>query len=163
LHRRPNGYGPGIGAAPDPDPVRVLIVDDHRLFTEALGLVIDAAPGIEVAATVASGKDAVHFARTEGAHVVVMDWRMPIMDGVETTRELLAVSPDTRVILISSADEDEVEADATAAGVTAFLSKTGIADRVVAAVRRAAHGLHGPGELPVLEIPPLRGFEQRAP
>jgi DNA-binding NarL/FixJ family response regulator len=125
--------------------------------------VIDAAPGMEVAGTVVCGKDAVHFARNEGVQVVVMDWRMPIMDGIETTRLLLGVNPDARIILISSADECEVEADATAAGVTAFLSKSGIADRVVATIRRAAEGRLGPEEIPVLELPRFRGgLEQRA-
>jgi DNA-binding NarL/FixJ family response regulator len=140
----------------------VLIVDDHRLFTEALGLVIDSARGVEVVATVTSGKDAVHYARNEGVEVVLMDWRMPMMDGIETTRQLLAINPEARVILISSADEDEVETDATAAGVTAFLSKSGIADEVVASIRRVAAAPRMPGEPPVLELPRIPGFEQRS-
>jgi DNA-binding NarL/FixJ family response regulator len=142
-----------VEIAARPDPVRVLIVDDHPLFTEALRMIIDAAPGLDVVGAVACGKDAVRFARTEGIDVVLMDWRMPIMDGIETTRQLLGIERDARIILISSADEDEVEADATAAGVTAFLSKTGIADHVVTTIREAAEGQSAPGEIPVLELP----------
>jgi NarL family two-component system response regulator LiaR len=140
----------------------VLIVDDHRMFSEALGLIIDSARGVEVVATVTCGKDAVHYARNEGVEVVLMDWRMPMMDGVETTRQLLAINPEARVILISSADEDEVETDASAAGVTAFLSKSGIADEVVASIRRVAAAPQTPGEPAVLRLPRIPGFEQRS-
>jgi NarL family two-component system response regulator LiaR len=161
LHRGRFGHERGING--NQESVRVLIVDDHRLFTEALGLIIGAAPGVEVVGTVTSGRDAVHYARTEGVEVVLMDWRMPMMDGIETTRQLLAINPDARIILISSADEAEVETDATAAGVTAFLSKCGIADEVVASIRRAAAAPRRPAELPVLVLPLIPGVQQRAP
>jgi DNA-binding NarL/FixJ family response regulator len=155
-------FGQVRGISGNQESVRVLIVDDHRLFTEALGLIIGAAPGVEVVGTVTSGKDAVHYARTEGVEVVLMDWRMPVMDGIETTRRLLAVNPDARIILISSADEAEVETDASAAGVTAFLSKSGIADEVVASIRRVAAAPQTPGKPAVLQLPRIPGFEQRS-
>lgn len=114
--------------------VRVLIVDDHHLFTQAVGALLDQDPDIEITGCVHDGDSA--LSASDDADVVLMDMTMPKMDGLEATRRLLARNPKLRVIAVSGHGENE--ADALASGAVTFLHKGALYDEVAQAVRDAA-------------------------
>jgi DNA-binding NarL/FixJ family response regulator len=116
------------------EPVRLVIVDDQALFAEALALLLDRDERIDVVATATHGAAAIDAALAQDADVVLMDVYLPGMDGVETTRRLRAVAPETRVIVFSAADLDDVTEHALAAGADAFLRKSADTDAVLRAV-----------------------------
>lgn len=114
------------------DPaVRVVIVDDSELFRSSLALLLDRRPPLHVVGTAANGPDGIDLAALEDADVVVMDIRMPGMDGIEATRRLLAVRPQTKVVAVSAADDNREEADALDAGAVRFVRKDGIHETIV--------------------------------
>jgi two-component system, NarL family, invasion response regulator UvrY len=113
------------------DPsIRVLIVDDHVLFAEALSTLLQRNDRIEVVGAANSGPDAIDQALMKNADVVVMDVGMPGVDGLETTRRLRTIKPDTRVIVLTGLSDSDLEQRAADAGASALLTK-GAADREV--------------------------------
>jgi DNA-binding NarL/FixJ family response regulator len=119
-------------------PVRVVIVDDHRLFVDALVLLLGHDDRLEVIGTASNGRNAIELAVAEHAEVAVIDVRMPEIDGLECTRRLLARSPETRVILVTGADERELQAQAREAGAVALLQKGALHDQLKEAIIAAA-------------------------
>jgi two-component system, NarL family, response regulator DesR len=103
--------------------VRVLVVDDHALFAEALMLTLGIDDRIEVVGYAASGIEAVSLAEKLLPDVVLMDVHMPSMDGIEATRRVRRVSPGSRVMMVTSSRSPEVAAHALAAGAERFLTK----------------------------------------
>jgi two-component system invasion response regulator UvrY len=103
--------------------VRVLTVDDQAVFRAAAREVIEATPGFDALGDAASGAEALAIAETVQPDLVLMDVRMPEMDGVETTRRLLAARPGAVVVLISFEDPDDVDAIAQACGAVASVRK----------------------------------------
>jgi DNA-binding NarL/FixJ family response regulator len=120
---------------------RVLLVDDQPLVRAGVRAVLESA-GIEVVAEAAEGAEALHRAREAKPDVVVMDLRMPRMDGVEATRLLRADPslPGVRVLVLTTFDGDENVLHAVRAGADGFLSKTAEPDELIDAVERAARG-----------------------
>jgi DNA-binding NarL/FixJ family response regulator len=117
--------------------IRVLIVDDQAVVRAGLRVLIDRDPDLTVVAEAVNGGQAVEVARTVRPDVVLMDIRMPGLDGIEATRELLA-HPDTagvRVVVLTTFDSDEHVFDALRAGASGFLLK----DADPAELRRAVH------------------------
>src|SRR5947209_6167027 len=106
-----------------PLPIRVLIVEDNQTFRETLNLLFDLRPEIQVVASVASGDEAPAACQEHQPEVVLMDYRMPGMNGAEATRAVLASCPASRVIcLTASITQREVE-ELARAGVVRCLTK----------------------------------------
>ena len=118
-------------------PIRVLLVEDNQVFSEALELLLGLQEDIEVVAAVSDGHQAVPAAREHQPDVVVMDYRLPGIDGVQATRAVREAAPDVAVVcLTASANLREVDA-LYEAGAVACLSKDQELDEIVAAIRRA--------------------------
>jgi DNA-binding NarL/FixJ family response regulator len=117
--------------------IRVLLVEDNDVFRQALELLLELQEGIEVVGAVSEGYAAVGACREHGPHVVVMDFRLPGMDGVETTLALAADCPDVAVVcLTASASPRELDA-LMAAGVVDCLRKDEELEVIVGAIRKA--------------------------
>lgn len=111
--------------------IRVLIVDDHQLFADALRMFLDRDSRIEVVGTATSGPDAIDLAVASEADVVLMDVFMRGMDGLEATERLLAIRPTTRVIMVSGLTSEEIEESARDAGAAGHLQKGAIHEHIV--------------------------------
>jgi DNA-binding NarL/FixJ family response regulator len=122
------------------DPIRVLVCDDDDLVRSALHMMLAADDGIAVVAEAADGLDAVARAREHAPDVALMDVRMPHMDGIEATRELLAAAPSTRVIILTTFENDRYIFGALKAGASGFLLKRTSPEQLVAAIRTVAAG-----------------------
>lgn len=120
------------------EPIRLLLVEDNEVFREALELLLALRSDIEVVASVSDGTAAVDAAVEHQPDVVLMDYRLPGMDGVQTTLAVREAAPDVAVVcLTASANLREVDA-LYEAGVVACLSKDQELDEIVAAIRGAA-------------------------
>ena len=120
--------------------IRVLVVDDHGLFRTGMASLLGQQPDIEVVARASGGRRAVQLASELRPDVVLMDLRMPDLDGAEATRVILERHPRTRVLALTVLSSDEDVAAALQAGMCGFLSKDTSIEDVVAAVRAAASG-----------------------
>jgi two-component system response regulator DesR len=119
-------------------PIRVLLVEDNQVFREALELLLDLRDDIEVVASVGAGHDAVPAVLEHDPDVVVMDYRLPGIDGVQATRAIRDASPNVAVVVLTaSANLRELDA-LREAGAVACLSKDQELDSIVAAIRDAA-------------------------
>jgi DNA-binding NarL/FixJ family response regulator len=118
-------------------PIRVLLVEDNEVFRQALELLLELQEGLEVVGAIAEGSGAVSACKELGPDVAVLDFRMPGMDGVETTRALKRECPQVAVVcLTASANPRELEA-LHAAGAVACLRKDQELDEIVSTIRRA--------------------------
>ncbi len=120
--------------------IRVLVVDDHDLFRTGMASLLSAQPDIEVVAQASGGHKGVQLASELGPDVVLMDLRMPDLEGQEATRAIVERRPVTRVLALTVlSGDDDVEA-ALRAGASGFLAKDTPIDDVITAVRAAAAG-----------------------
>jgi len=120
--------------------IRLLIVDDQALVRMGFRMLLDAEPGISVVGEAASGEEALVLAAELEPDVVLMDVRMPGLDGIATTRRLLEVSPRSRVIILTTFDLDEYAFGGLRAGASGFLVKDTRPPELLAAVRAVAGG-----------------------
>ncbi|WP_035855624.1 response regulator [Cryptosporangium arvum] len=120
--------------------IRVLLVDDQRLFREALAMLLSVHDDIEVVGGAGDGAEAVELAARLDPDVVLMDLRMPGTDGVTATRRLRAERPRTQVIALTTFDDDTDVFAAIRAGAIGYLLKDASSERLVEAVRAAARG-----------------------
>lgn len=127
-----------MGTMAEAGAIRVLIVDDHELIRETLVFVLKVEQDIEVAATAATGEEALAEARRTRPDVVLMDYLLPDADGAEVTRTIKSERPQTKVVMLTAATGDEVLVKAIEAGCSGFVTKERAVDEIVAAVR-AAH------------------------
>jgi DNA-binding NarL/FixJ family response regulator len=125
---------------PSSDAVRVLVVDDHALVRGALAGLIDAEPDLAVVGAAANGAQAVTLAAAHQPDVVLMDLSMPVLDGVEATRQILAASPEVQVLVLTTFADRTRVGDALAAGAIGYLLKDAEPAEVVAGIRAAARG-----------------------
>jgi two-component system, NarL family, response regulator LiaR len=122
-------------------PIRVLVVDDHDLFRAGLAALLASQPDIEVVAQASGGRTGVRLADELQPDVVLMDLRMPDLEGPEATRQILALHPDMRVLVLTVLSSDAEVAAALAAGACGFMAKDTPIDGVAVAVRAAAQGV----------------------
>ena len=120
--------------------IRVLLVDDQALFREGLETLLSVHKDIQVVGQASNGQEAVEVATQVLPDVVLMDIRMPILDGVEATRRLKTVLPQCRVIVLTTFDDDEYIFDALRTGAVGYLLKDVASARLVEAIRVAARG-----------------------
>ncbi|MEH1129755.1 response regulator transcription factor [Micromonospora sp. CPCC 206061] len=120
--------------------IRALVVDDQGLVRAGIRVLLDTAPDIEVVGEAADGHDAVRLAERLRPDVVLMDIRMPRVDGIEATRRLLAAAPLTNVLILTTFADDDSVYGALSAGAVGYLVKDGEPADMLDAVRRAARG-----------------------
>lgn len=119
-------------------PVRVVLVEDNAVFRESLELLFGLRPGLEVVASIGDGSEAVGVVREQRPDVVVMDYRLPGLDGVQATAAIRAAVPDVAVVVLTG-EVAPRELDALLdAGAVACLSKDQELDEIVHAIERAA-------------------------
>jgi DNA-binding NarL/FixJ family response regulator len=121
-------------------PIRILIADDQALMRGGFRMILDAEPDMEVVGEAIDGADAVRGFDRLHPHVVVMDVRMPTMDGIEATRRITAADDAARVLMLTTFDLDEYVYDALRAGASGFLLKDRPPEELVHAVRVVAAG-----------------------
>jgi DNA-binding NarL/FixJ family response regulator len=119
-------------------PVRVFLVEDNDMFRETLELVFALRDEVEVVGGVSSGDDAPEVCRELDPDVVLMDYRMPGLNGAEAAREVLAACPRTRVVCLTASVTAEEAEEVLAAGAVACVTKDGDFDRLVQVVCEAA-------------------------
>jgi len=119
-------------------PIRVVLVEDNDTFRETLQLVFGLRQEIQVVGSVASGQEAPSLCAELEPDVVLMDYRMPGMNGAEATRAVLAAAPATRVVCLTASVTKAEIAELLDAGAVACLTKDENFDRIVAAVEEAA-------------------------
>jgi DNA-binding NarL/FixJ family response regulator len=120
--------------------VRVLIVDDDDLMRAGLKAVLSSDDEIDVMGEAGDGRTAIQQARAEKPDVVLMDVRMPDLDGISATRELLAVSPEVKVAILTTFERDEYIFGALSAGASGFLLKRTKPEELIAAIHTLAAG-----------------------
>jgi DNA-binding NarL/FixJ family response regulator len=151
--------------------IRVLLVDDHPVVRSGLRGMLDVEPGIEVAAEASSAIEAVDAARSRQPDVILMDLRMPGIDGAQATALVLAERPQSRVVVLTTYDNDADILRAVEAGAIGYILKDATREELILAVRTAASGgtplapsvaaklvsrLHSPTALSPREVEVLR-------
>ncbi|MFD4956597.1 response regulator [Streptomyces sp. NPDC058451] len=121
-------------------PIRVLIADDHPVVRRGMSALLTSLAGVEVVAEAATGEEALREAQLSRPDVVVMDIRMPSMDGVEATRRLTALLPDVAVLVVTMYEDDETVLSALRAGARGYLLKGAQQEEILTTIRSVAAG-----------------------
>ncbi|MEF3366518.1 response regulator transcription factor [Methylocystis sp. 9N] len=121
-------------------PIRLLIAEDHAVVRQAVAALLALEPDMDVVATAADGEQAVRAARAFQPDVVLMDMKMPRMDGVAATQAIVAENPKTHVIALTTFENDELVFDAFLAGAQAYLLKDAEENEILKAIRAVAQG-----------------------
>ncbi len=121
-------------------PIRVLIADDHLLFTEALEAILSGDQRIEVAGRARDGGEAVELTKTLDPDLVLMDVSMPVLDGIEATREIRAAGSDTAILMLTGSNSRADVDGAREAGASGYVTKDRIASELVDAIIEVAQG-----------------------
>ena len=116
------------------DPIRVLVSDDHPVFRDGLASLLDPLPGIEVVARAADGAEAVALAAEHRPDVVIMDVQMPVMNGIDATREVVTADPGVGVLVLTMGEDDGTVLSALRAGARGYLRKGAEQDEIVRAI-----------------------------
>jgi DNA-binding NarL/FixJ family response regulator len=119
---------------------RILIADDDALLRAGLAVILGTAADLEVVAEAGDGIEAVRLCLEHGPDVVLMDVRMPGIDGIEATRRLVAARPETRILILTTFHDDDYVYGALRAGASGFLLKRASPERLLDAVRTVAAG-----------------------
>jgi DNA-binding NarL/FixJ family response regulator len=120
--------------------VRLLLVDDQPLLLQGFAMILSTEPDLQVVGQVGDGRQALDAIEPLRPDVVLMDVQMPVLDGIEATRRIVAEHPDVKVVILTTFDHDDYIFDALEAGASGFLLKNADPDDLVDAVRAAADG-----------------------
>ncbi len=120
--------------------LRVLLVDDQALFREGLRILLEQHDDLNIVAEAANGEEAVAAVRQHAPQIVLMDLRMPGLNGVGATRRIVAERPETRVIVLTTFEDDTEVYDALQAGAVGYLLKASPSEKLVEAIRLTARG-----------------------
>jgi DNA-binding NarL/FixJ family response regulator len=121
-------------------PTRIVLVDDHVLVRSGMKALLDAQPDLEVTGEASDGAEGVELALNSHPDVVLMDLAMPVLDGIEATKRIVAAGSRARILVVTSHDDDTLVLRALRAGATGFFLKDAAADRLAEAVRAVAKG-----------------------
>ncbi len=121
-------------------PIRLLLVDDQALFREGLRILLEQRDHLVIVGEAGDGEQALDAARFHRPDIILMDLRMPRVNGVEATRRIMAEMPDTRIIVLTTFEDDEEVYAALSAGAVGYLLKASPSDRVVEAIELTARG-----------------------
>ncbi len=122
--------------------VRVLVVDDQRLMRDGIASLLEMQDAIEVIGTASNGQEAIEKAASLGPDVILMDVRMPVMDGVEATRQVRHKSPSCHILMLTTFDDEEYIIDALRAGASGYLLKDLPAPDLASAVQAVYKGIY---------------------
>jgi len=120
--------------------IRVVVVDDHPVVRSGIVALVDAAEGLEVVGTAATGEEAIVLAHALTPEIVLMDLRLPGIDGDEATARIVAGSPAVRVVVLTTYENDDAILRAIAAGASGYLLKASPEDELLAGIRAVAAG-----------------------
>ncbi len=128
------------------EEIRVVIVDDQELMRTALRMMVESQPDLRLVGAAADGIEALELVRSRRVDVVLMDLRMPRLDGIAATARITAELPNTRIVALTTFDLDEYAFPAIRAGASGFLLKDARAEEIVEAIRvvHAGHGVGAP-------------------
>lgn len=121
-------------------PIRVIVVDDHEMFAESIGRVLALEDDIEVAGLAASSRQGIELAEALAPDVAIVDHRLPDAGGAQTIRRILAVSPSTKVLILSGYKDHQIVSSSIRAGCSGFLSKDKAVRELAVAVRAVRDG-----------------------
>lgn len=121
-------------------PIRVVLVDDQSLFREGIRVILSMFDDIRVVAEAEDGVEALHVCAAASPDVVIMDMKMPKLDGVAPIRRLRAILPSCRVVALTTFDDDAYVLEGLRAGACGYLLKDASGERLVEAIRAAARG-----------------------
>ena len=121
-------------------PITVLIADDQQMVRRGFRVILEAEPDISVVAEAGDGQQAIELVLRYSPAVALLDIRMPILDGLRAARQVIELSPGTRVLILTTFDADEYVYEALRAGASGFLLKEAPADQLITAVRSLAAG-----------------------
>jgi DNA-binding NarL/FixJ family response regulator len=129
------------------DRIRVLIADDHPLFREGLHGLLDSLADTEVVGEATTGAEAIHEAKTLQPDVILMDIKMPGINGLEATRQIVAASPHISILMVTMLEDDESVFAAMRAGARGYVLKGANQAEILRAIRAVASGeaIFGPG------------------
>ncbi len=122
--------------------VRILIVDDQTLFRAGLKTLLSTQPEFEVVGEASNGEEALRLTALHRPQVVMMDLRMPVLDGVSATRRIRECFPDSQVIILTTFDDDELAFEGLRAGAIGYLLKDTSYEKLFEAIRAAVRGEH---------------------
>ena len=120
--------------------IRVMLVDDHEIMRDGLREVLERAGDFEVVGQAGDGAAAVRVAQNLRPDVIIMDVLMPIKNGIDACREITEMLPDTRVLMLTAASEEDAAIEAVAAGATGYLQKYSGKEKLLQTVREVAEG-----------------------
>lgn len=122
------------------DIIRILLADDHKVLRQGMAQALDAQPDMHVVAQADNGAEAVHLARIHQPQVALVDINMPEMDGVEATRQIMDILPQSGIIILTMYRHGDVVVEAIKAGARGYLLKEVELEEVLAAIRAVARG-----------------------